>query len=70
MKPFPVPLITDANQHLATQIETRVDRILTAKDTNPAADVSALEDEIDQMVYLLYGLTDEEIAIVEEAENV
>ncbi len=70
MKPFPVPLITDANQHLATQIETRVDQILTAKDTDPDMDVSTLEDEIDQMVYLLYDLTDEEIAIVEGAETV
>ncbi len=42
-----------------------VDQILTAKKANPAADVSALEDEIDQLVYQLYGLTDEEIDIVE-----
>jgi hypothetical protein len=30
-----------------------------------AADTSALEREIDQQVYTLYGLTPEEIAIVE-----
>jgi hypothetical protein len=42
-----------------------VDRILTAKQANPAADTSALEHEIDQLVYALYGLTPEEIAIVE-----
>ena len=30
-----------------------------------AADTSALEREIDQQVYALYGLTPEEIAIVE-----
>jgi len=30
-----------------------------------AADTSALEGEIDRMVYELYGLTEEEIAIVE-----
>jgi hypothetical protein len=29
------------------------------------ADTSALEREIDEMVYKLYGLTEEEIAIVE-----
>ena len=34
------------------------------------ADVSELENEIDQIVYLLYGLDDDEIKIVEEAENV
>jgi adenine-specific DNA-methyltransferase len=29
------------------------------------ADVSALEKEIDQIVYRLYGLTEEEIGVVE-----
>ena len=32
--------------------------------------VSDLENEIDQIVYLLYDLTPEEIAIVEGAKNV
>jgi len=32
-----------------------------------AADVSALEAEIDALVYQLYGLTEEEITIVEGA---
>ncbi len=45
-----------------------VDRILVAKQTNPAADTSALEREIDQQVYALYGLTPEEIKIVEGAK--
>ena len=40
---------------------------LTAKRTDPDADVSTLENEMDQMVYSLYNLTPEEIAIVEEA---
>ena len=42
-----------------------VDRILAAKQANSTADTSALEREIDQQVYALYGLTPEEIAIVE-----
>ena len=67
---IPIPPVTEANQHLVTQIEDKVDKILDAKDTNPDADVSKLEKEIDQIVYLLYDLTDEEIAIVEGAENV
>ena len=33
--------------------------------SHPAADTSAMEREIDQQVYALYGLTPEEIAIVE-----
>jgi len=37
------------------------------KKVNPRADTSALEAEIDRLVYELYGLTDEEIRIVEES---
>ena len=36
---------------------------MKTKDSN--ADISALEKQIDEMVYVLYGLTSEEIAIVE-----
>ncbi|HDZ85241.1 MAG TPA: class I SAM-dependent DNA methyltransferase [Candidatus Moranbacteria bacterium] len=43
-----------------------VAQILTAKKENVIADTSALERQIDQMVYRLYNLTPEEIAIVEE----
>jgi len=44
-----------------------VDQILTAKKANPKADTSALEAEIDRLVYELYGLTVEEIEIVESS---
>ena len=37
------------------------------KKYNPSADTSALESEIDRLVYLLYGLTEEEIKIVEQS---
>ena len=32
---------------------------------NPDADTSSLENEIDKLVYELYNLTEDEIAIVE-----
>ena len=35
------------------------------KETELTADTSALEAEIDRLVYELYGLTEEEIRIVE-----
>lgn len=38
---------------------------LAAKRVNPQADTSKLEKEIDQLVYQLYGLTEEEKKIVE-----
>ncbi len=43
----------------------KVDEILALKKADPAADTSPLEAEIDRMVYDLYELTEEEIAIVE-----
>ncbi|MBN1582438.1 MAG: hypothetical protein JXA89_17150, partial [Anaerolineae bacterium] len=46
-------------------IEALVEEILHLKRVTPAADVSALEREIDQQVYKLYGLTPDEIAIIE-----
>ena len=46
-----------------------VDRILAAKRKNAAADTSKLDREIDQLVYKLYGLTEEEIKIVEETSR-
>ncbi len=44
---------------------TLVDQILAAKKKDPNADTSTLEHRIDEMVYALYGLTPEEIEIVE-----
>ncbi|MFP4019803.1 MAG: hypothetical protein ACLFUH_11205 [Bacteroidales bacterium] len=41
-------------------------KILQQKQQDPSADTSALEAEIDRMVYDLYGLTEEEVRIVEE----
>jgi hypothetical protein len=40
-------------------------KIITNKKYDPDADTSALESEIDRLVYELYGLTEEEIRIVE-----
>jgi len=57
-----VPELTADNTE---PIISLVDRILAAKKADPNADTSALEKEIDALVYKLYGLTDEEIAIVE-----
>lgn len=48
-----------------TRIAALVDQVLAAKARDGNADTSSLEAEIDQLVYKLYGLTDEEIAIVE-----
>ena len=68
MKAFPIPPITATNQHFVRQIEKLVDEIIDTKTTTPDADVLSLENEIDRVVYSLYGLTAEEITIVEESQ--
>jgi hypothetical protein len=60
--------IASANRTTATELVKLVTRILAAKAVDPATDTSALEREIDRIVYELYGLTEEEIAIVEGGE--
>lgn len=44
-----------------------VDKILLLKDENPKADTTQLEQEIDVLVYQLYGLTYKEVLIVDPA---
>jgi len=43
------------------------DKILKIKDYDSSADVSELEAELDRLVFKLYGLTEEEIRIVENS---
>ena len=63
LKPLPIVI---SNREDMKSIEDRVIAIIDAKQRNPSADNSALESEIDRLVYQLYGLTDEEIAIIEK----
>ena len=60
-----LPLVLNTTYEQEEKVIVLVDRILAAKKADPAANTSALEAEIDQLVYKLYGLTDEEIAVVE-----
>ena len=64
-----IPLLSPSFEQ-QNSIETLVNQILSAKRPDPDADVSDLEKKIDQIVYCLYGLDADEIAIVEAAENV
>ncbi len=57
--------IPNVSNETSKNIGSTVDQILTLKSLNPAADTAALEAEIDQLVYALYGLTAAEIALVE-----
>jgi hypothetical protein len=59
---LPIPTISPTAQQ---PIISLVEKILSAKKENPTADTSALEAEIDKLVYVLYGLTEEDIAVIE-----
>jgi adenine-specific DNA-methyltransferase len=59
---LPIKVITDQQQKPFIKL---VDQILKIKQSDPNADTSQLEREIDLLVYELYGLTEEEIKIVE-----
>ncbi|WP_158841593.1 type IIG restriction enzyme/methyltransferase [Polaribacter sp. L3A8] len=59
--------IKDSVNESQDKLAFLVNEILSLKKENPEADTSSLEKEIDQMVYKLYGLTEEEIAIVENS---
>lgn len=61
---LPIPGATSAQRR---PVERLVNRILAAKQRDAEADVSALEHEIDQLVYTLYGLTPEEIKLIEDS---
>ena len=56
-----------ANEYVQSLMIDNVRKILKVKQTNAFADTSALESEIDRLVYQLYGLTEEEIAAVEDS---
>ena len=62
MEQIPIPAMPSQQRK---PVERLVERILSAKQRDAGADVSALERELDQLVYALYGLTPEEIKLVE-----
>ena len=64
LKTIPIPNVPHCLQQ---PIINLVDKVLSEKRANPSADTSALESDIDRIVYPLYGLTDEEIRIIEDS---
>jgi hypothetical protein len=62
-----IPIAT-GNDLVREKVSDLVNEILLTKKQNPTADTTALENQIDQLVYQLYGLTEEEIKIIENAQ--
>jgi hypothetical protein len=61
VKEFPIA----RNEALESKITNIVQQINLQKKNNRSADITDLETQIDQLVYQLYDLTEDEIAIVE-----
>ena len=62
LEPVPVPEIP---KEIANMLSHKVRIILDEKSTNATADTSTLENEIDLIVYRLYGLTYDEVLVVD-----
>ncbi len=67
---LPIPQITKSNQPTAHKITDCAEAILEAKEKDPKANTQKLEKEIDALVYQLYHLTDEEIKIIEDGQEI
>lgn len=64
LRKLPIPNISINKQKPISDI---VKEILRLKSENSNSDTTNLENQIDQLVYQLYGLTEEEIKIIENA---
>ena len=65
LNPFPLPKEVDEN--IETEIAEKVQEVLATKKQDTSVDTTSLETKIEQLVYQLYELTEEEIKIVEKA---
>ena len=68
IKPFPVPKVIP--QKMEEAIVRVVDEILIQKKNNPKADIKELENKIDFIVYKLYGLTYDEVLVVDKETKI
>lgn len=66
LEKLPVIKPTNQNKTEVDKIETLVNQILSKKQTDRNSDISIETKEIDKLVYKLYQLTDEEIALVDK----
>ena len=63
MKSFPIP--SSIPIAIEENITDYVDKIVTSRSNNNSQEYSLYEKNIDHIVYSLYGLTDDEIRLIE-----
>ena len=61
---LPIPYVSQEKQEA---IKTKVLNVMQKKNLNHYANTSTVESEIDRLVYQLYGLTEEEITVIERS---
>ncbi|HKM44105.1 MAG TPA: TaqI-like C-terminal specificity domain-containing protein, partial [Dysgonamonadaceae bacterium] len=66
LKTLPIKI---ADINIYQNMERLVNDILIQKNNDPTVNTTTLESQIDQLVYELYGLTEEEIGVVENSLN-
>ena len=64
---IPVPFALSEEQQPIIEL---VEQILSAKQEDPEADSARVERQIDELIYALYGLTEAEIAMLEEVMGI
>lgn len=62
LRKIPIKKVNDSKQNLLIKL---VDQILKAKKIDPNVDTSALENQIDVLVYRIYDLTYEEVKVID-----
>lgn len=67
LSPIKIPR-PEINQPIADKIIALVEEILKVKEQDPSSSTQELESQIDSLVYTLYGLSEEEIKIIENKE--
>lgn len=67
IKEFPLPAVSDLSR---ITIDRIVEDILNTKKNTPSANTSALEQQIDLLVYHLYGLTYDEVLIIDSKTHI
>ncbi|WP_154507645.1 Eco57I restriction-modification methylase domain-containing protein [Helicobacter pylori] len=70
LEKLPMFELEKSNQPTADKITDCAKQILEAKEKDPKANTQELEKEIDALVYQLYNLTDAEIKIIEEGQEI
>jgi len=63
---IPIPEITETNKSHVLGIEINVDKILKLKQENSENDISELMQNIEELIYQLYELKDEHIALLKK----